>query len=238
MKKVMVLFVKLVFVSVFISGCMSQKSWVYKPNIYEQTSVIADKATVVLPFSDQRDDVNKNMIMLYLIPLMPFGWADYNIPEGAQMHLNSGLWTNYKPTEDFAKALAQELENAHIFKEAYFDFNKKDSDIIIKGEIINTKYSGKIITYGLSIYGPLLWFIGLPSGTVNNELAIKLSCTDARTNKLLFSKTYSAPGYNKISWIYLLPNDFNYSSMLKDLYKQFILDLRNEQGIFIYYKRS
>jgi len=232
MKKVSVLLVELFLVSVFISGCMSQKAWVYKPNSYEQASVIADKSVVVLPFADQREDVNKNRIMLYLIPLMPFGWADYSVPEGAQMHLNSGLWTNYKPTEDFAKALAQELEHAHIFKEAYFDFNKKDSDLAIKGEIINTRYSGKIITYGLSVYGPLLWFIGLPVGTVNNELAIELSCTDTRTNKLLFSKSYSVPNYSKVSWLYYLPNDFNYSSMLQDLYKQFILDLRNKPDVF------
>ena len=219
--------------SMFISGCTSQKAWVYKPNTYyTQSSVFSEKTAVITPFFDQRDDINKNRLPLYLIPLMPFGWADYNAPEGAQMHLNSGIWINYKPTEDFPKALAQELKNANIFKEAYFDFKKGNSDIIIQGKIINTKYSGKLISYGLSVYGPLLWLVGFPTGSINNELSIELSCTDTRTNRLLFSKTYLAPKYSKISWIYNLPNDFNYSVMLKDLYKQFLLDLKNESNVF------
>ena len=128
--------------------------------------------------------------------------------------------------------LIEELEEAHIFKESYFDFKKGSSDIIINGKIINTKYSGTSISYGLSLYGSLLWFVGFPAGTVNNELSIQLSCTDIKTNQLLFSKTYLAPRYSKIAWIYSLPNDFNYSSMLKRLYKQFVLDLRNESNIF------
>ena len=232
MKKCFFVVVEVLLFSMFISGCASQKAWVYKPNTYSQSYVFSEKTAVILPFSDQREDINKNRILVYMIPLMPFGWADYNAPEGAQMHLNSGIWINYKPTEDFAKALAQELEEANIFKESYFDFKKGSGDISIKGKIINTKYSGTLISYGLSVYGPLLWLVGLPSGTVNNELSIELSCTDIKTNKLLFSKTYLAPRYSKVSWIYNLPNDFNYSSMLKGLYKQFLLDLKNEPNIF------
>jgi len=232
MKKCFFAVVVVLLFSIFISGCASQKAWVYKPNTYSQSSVFSEKTAVITPFLDQRDDINKNRLFLYMIPLMPFGWADYNAPEGAQMHLNSGIWINYKPTEDFAKALAQELENANVFKEAYFDFKKGSSDIIIQGKIINTKYSGTLISYGLSVYGPSLWLLGFPAGSVNNELSIELSCMDTKTNQLLFSKTYLAPKYSKISWIYNLPNDFNYSLMLKDLYKQFLLDLKNEPNIF------
>ena len=60
---------------------------------------------------------------MYLIPLMPFGWQTLDVPEGQQMHIFSGMWTNYKPSEDYPKALAEELTNANIFDEAYFDFN-------------------------------------------------------------------------------------------------------------------
>lgn len=231
MKKCFFVIVGALLFSMLVSGCASQRTWVYKPNMYDKASVLADKTAVILPFSDQREDINKNRLGLYIIPLMPFGWANYNAPEGVQMHLNSGMWINYKPTEDFAKALAQELEEAYIFKESYFDFKKGNGDIIINGKIINTKYSATIISYGLSVYGPLLWLVGFPSGTVNNELSIELSCTDIKTNQLLFSKTYSAPKYSKISWLYYLPTDFNYSSMLKGLYNQFVLDLKNESNI-------
>lgn len=226
MKKSLFVVLGVVFFFLSISGCATQKAWVYRPNTYSQAPTITNKTAVVLPFADERDNINKNRVSLYLIPLMPFGWADCNIPEGQQMHLNSGIWINYKPTEDFAKALAQELENAHIFSETYFDFRKGDSDIVINGEILNTKYSGKLISYGLSVYGPLLWLIGLPATTVNNELSIKLICLDAKSKQILFSKKYSAPRYTKVSWIYAIKNDFNYPSMLKDIYADFVSDLR------------
>jgi hypothetical protein len=92
--------------------------------------------------------------MLYLIPLFPFGWQDFKVPEGSQTHMTSGLWINYKPTEDFAKALATELQNARVFQEAYFDFGRGNADIIVHGKILGTQYSGKAISYGLSAFGP------------------------------------------------------------------------------------
>jgi len=231
-KKCFVVVVGLLLFSMFISGCASQKTWVYKPNTYSQLSAFSKKTAVILPFSDQRKNTNKNRVALYMIPLMPFGWLDYNTPEGMPVHITSGMWINYKPTEDFPKALAQELAEANIFQETYFDFRKGNADISITGKIIDTKYSGKLITYGLSVYGPLLWLVGFPAGTVNNELSIELLCTDVKTNHLLFSKVYSAPMYSKVTWIYSLSNDFNYPSMLRGLYKQFILDLKNEPDIF------
>lgn len=232
MKKSFVSIVGIVILSVFFGGCASQKAWVYKPNNYSQPPNISDKTAVILPFVDTRDNINKNRIALYLIPLMPFGWADYNVPEGQQMHINSGIWINYKPTEDFAKALAQELRNTNLFKDAFFDFKKGNTDIMIKGEIISTKYNGKIITYGLSACGPLLWFIGFPAGTVSNELSIRLTCLDTKSNQTLFSKTYSAPRHSKVSWIYALKNDFNYPSMLRDIYADFISEFRENLQIF------
>lgn len=209
------------------SGCATQKSWVYSPNSYEGTRTSKEKTAVILPFKDGRANINSNKILLYLIPLFPFGSADYDIPEGAQMHVNSGLWTNYKPTEDFSKALSEELSNAKLFKEAYFDYKKGTGDIIISGTIISTRYIGKIISYGLSVYGPLLWFFGLPASSVNNDLSIELSCIDAKTDKLLFTKTYTANPYSSIGWIYSLPSDFNYPIMLKNIYRQFVEDIKN-----------
>lgn len=232
MKRLLVVCFLMVLVSATFVGCASQKAWVYTPNNYSQASTDSNKTAVVLPFFDSRKNINNNRILLYMIPLMPFGWADYDAPEGAQMHMNSGLWTNYRPTEDFAKALAQEIKYAGIFEEAYFDFKKGDSNVIFQGEILSTQYNGKIISYGLSVYGPLLWFVGFPASTVSNELSVKLSCLDSKTNQTLFSKTYSAPEYSKVSWIYALDNDFNYPSMLKGIYKDFVDELMKKQNIF------
>jgi hypothetical protein len=188
----------------------------------------SDKTAVVLPFEDDREDINSNDFLLYAIPLVPFGWQDLNVPEGAQMHLTSGLWINYKPTEDFAKALAEELENARLFNETHFDFGRGTADVVIHGKILNTYYQSKILSYGLSVYGPMLWLLGLPAGTFTNQLSVELSCSDPRNSQVIFSKKYDIPPEGKVVWIYTLPSDFNYAEMLKQVNQQFVGDLRTQ----------
>ncbi len=207
------------------TGCATQKSWVYKANQYSYPTAKTKKTAVVLPFKDQRNNENVNHIALYLIPLAIYGSANFNAPEGSQMHINSGLWTNYKPTEDYAKALAEELQGTGFFKEAYFDFKTGNADYIIQGTIINTDYKGKLFSYGLSVYGPLLWFIGFPATTVENQLVVEISCTDAATRKVLLSRKYTATPVSRVSWIYKLNNDFNYPEMLKSTNRKFCDDL-------------
>ncbi|MBA3037711.1 MAG: hypothetical protein FP814_14615 [Desulfobacterium sp.] len=217
----------LLFVALlFASGCATQKSWVYSPNSYSDISTTITKSVVVLPFQDTRPNTNSNYVALYMIPVMPFGWQTLNVPEGQAMHIYSGMWVNYKPTEDYPKALAEELNGSKLFEEAYFDFKKGNSDLAVKGKILTTKYSGTIISYGLSVYGPMLWFVGFPSGTVSNELSIELSLVDSQSDKVILSNNYTAPEYSRVGWLYVMPNDFNYPAMLKDIYKNFIEDVR------------
>lgn len=223
MKKYVVL---LFVVLLFSSGCATQKSWVYSSNSYSEPASTINKSVAVLPFQDNRPNINSNYVAMYMIPIMPFGWQTLDVPEGQQMHIYSGMWVNYKPTEDYPKALAEELNSSKLFKEAFFDFKKGDSDFTVKGEILTTRYSGKIITYCLSVYGPMLWFVGFPSGTVTNELSIVLSLIDNQSNDVILSSTYTAPEYSKVGWLYVIPHDFNYPAMLKGLYKQFIEDVR------------
>lgn len=180
----------------------------------------------MLPFLDQRPNANKNRIAFYAVPVVPgFGWANYGAPEGAQVHVFSGLWLNFNPKEDFPKALAQELSTANTFKESYFDFKKGDADYVISGQILSTKYHGSLISYGLSVYGPLLWFVGLPCGTVSNDLALRLTCAEQATGKILVSRDYAAPPYRRVGWIYVMPNDFNYSELLQNVNQQFLKDI-------------
>ncbi|WDN88038.1 hypothetical protein BuS5_01006 [Desulfosarcina sp. BuS5] len=133
------------------TGCASQKIWTYGIEPESISPVIIDKSVAIPPFSDQRLNENNNMFAMYLIPLMPFGWQTYNTPEGAQRHMNSGIWF-WKPNEDIAKAAAEELNASHIFKEAFFTFRESDAPLILKGTVKSTKYNGKLFSYGLSVF--------------------------------------------------------------------------------------
>ena len=146
---------------VALSGCANQKAWTYRADPYVKMAPLLNKSVSVPPLADLRENINHNMSMMYLIPLMPVGWQNLNTPEGVQMHMNSGLWI-FKPTEDFAKAIAEELNNTSMFKEVFFTHRPMEADLALKGKIISTKYDGYLISYGLSAYGPLLWFFCFP----------------------------------------------------------------------------
>ena len=224
--KVIIRSVLVCLVVAFTAGCASQKTWVYRANSYPPAKSSTGKKVAVLAFEDARENKNVNLWGLYAIPLMPCGWQHLNSPEGIQMHMNSTMWVNYKPTEDYPKALAEDLRNTGLFSDAFFDFRRESGDYAVKGKILNTKYDGYLISYGLSIEGPLLWIIGFPCGSTRNELSLELSLVDAKTDKTIFSKVYTADPRSGVSWIYVLKNDFNYPEMLGELNKQFCNDIQ------------
>jgi hypothetical protein len=212
--------------TVVLAGCSSQRAWVYRPNSHAGGAAAGAERIVVLPFQDGRRNVNSNRIGLYMVPIFPFGWANYEVPEGVMQHVTSAMWTNYKPTEDYAKALAEELRATGLFREAFFDFKEGEADLAVHGEIVSTKYHGKVLSYGLSLYGPMLWFIGLPAGTVSNDLALQLRCVDHRTGATLLARRYDASPYSRVTWLYSAADDFNYPAMVAEVYRQFVADLR------------
>ena len=158
----------LIAITLSLVGCSSQKAWKYGPEPFiSGVPPQVDKTVVVTPFNDQRINENSNMYAMYLIPLMPFGWQDLNTPEGVQMHLTSSLWL-WRPNEDIAKAAYEEINSSNLFKEVFYSTRASEGDLVLQGTIKSTKYDGKIFSYCLSAYGPVLWWIGLPAANVSN----------------------------------------------------------------------
>jgi hypothetical protein len=177
-------------------------------------------------FEDARENENHNYLVLYAIPLMPFGWQNLNTPELTTYHTTTGVWNNYKPTEDFPKALAEDLRNTHLFADAFFDFRRDTADYAVQGKILSTKYTGRIISYGLSVEGPLLWLIGFPAAWTQNELSIDLTLMDSKTGNILFSKNYTATPCSNMSWLYYMKDDYYYPEMMAEVNKQFCTDIQ------------
>jgi hypothetical protein len=209
------------------TGCRApQRTWVYHPNSYAPATVCTGKKVAILPYEDGRENKNSDLLGMYAVPLVPYGWMHFHSPEGMERHMVSGMWINYKPTEDYAKALAEDLNKTGLFSEAYFDFRQAGGDFAVKAKILSTKYDGAMISYGLSVFGPILWFIGFPSTTFGNELSVEMSLVDCKANKTIFSKVYTAEPRNSVNWLYYSHNDFNYSEMLAGLNKQFCQDIQ------------
>jgi hypothetical protein len=118
MKKILMLLILGIFAALIFSGCASQRVWTYTADPYVKTEPLVDKSVAVPSFADNRIKENSNLIGLAYIPIMPLGWMTLNTPEGGQPHVASGLWL-FKPPEDVAKAVAEEINNSGIFKEVF-----------------------------------------------------------------------------------------------------------------------
>lgn len=205
-------------------GCSSARTWTYQVAPFTDRQRSIEKSLAVPPLNDLRRPENDNKVALYFIPLMPFGWQDLEQPEGVNRHIASGLW-QFKPTEDIAKALASEIHNHNIFRESFFTFRESDADYVLRGSLTSTNYSGKMYTYGLSVEGPLLWFIGFPAGSLTNRLAFKLELVERQSNKHIWEQDYSFEYDAGVFWLYSMPEDFYYDKALKQLVPKILADL-------------
>lgn len=223
-KSLLRLMLIIIVVGFFCSGCSSQRVWTYKAESYVKTEPLVNKTVAVIPLADRRENINKNRGGLGMIPLVPYGWMDMYTPEGAQAHVTSGIWL-FKPNEDLAKAIAEEIHNSGIFKEVFFTNRATEGELVLRGEIKSTYYKGKMYTYGLSVMGVYLWFIGLPAASAQNDLEISLQLEDSATGKILWADTYKK-SQSVTSWIYVMKPDFFYDSLLKEIMKEVVPTLK------------
>ncbi len=164
-------------------GCNTQAKWTYPvnpQNLYKTSGEGSNLTIAVLPFREDRPVRNRSAtFLLYLIPLMPFGWVTYERPEAARM-FNTIASYEMQLDEDLAKAAARSLEQSGLVRKAYFTFGgeTREADYVLRGTAEETRYYGRIISYGLSVYGPLLWFVGLPAGTSANAVRFSLVLED------------------------------------------------------------
>lgn len=205
-------------------GCQQQRAWVYQPNARSSDQPVLAASLVVPPFTDSRDNVNKNRIAVGYIPLVPYGWQEYKVPESSPMHITSTQWT-FNPKEDFAKAVAAEIENARIFRETFFSYKRSDGDWVLDGQIISTNYDGKLYMYCVSLFAPYLWMVGLPAGSVQNELTLELTLSNAGMPQPAWRGKF-ARTQSMVTWIYGMKADFTYDLMLKSIMDEALPQIR------------
>jgi hypothetical protein len=224
-------FFLLICISLLI-GCGTTAKFVYPANPANLVRLAEkpryEKEIAVLPFDELRGDKNTaGTWWLYLIPLMPCGWAEYQRPDSARMFFSIRDF-QFDSHEDLAKAAASSLRISGLFKDAYFTFGgeKGNADLLFTGQIKSTTYEGAIYSYGLSVYGPILWLIGLPGGSSENDLVLQFELKDAKTKEKLWEHTYR--GQKKIiqGLYYNLGHDVRgYAELMEDAMNEVILDM-------------
>ena len=154
-----------------LTGCVDHRGWVYQADSKEYKKAEIQKTVAVLPFTDKRENVNYDRMLIGFIPLMPYGWQEFKTPETV-------LNQQFYPKEDFAKAAAQELNSVSMFKDVFFSYKETDSDYILVGELEQSDIQSKAYFYGLSAPGDLLWLIGFPGGSYANKISITFKLMD------------------------------------------------------------
>jgi len=149
----------------FVS-CGTTAGWAYPPN---ETPVYSaqdshDQRVAVMMGSDQRSSKNSNMFAMYLIPLVPWGWMEYERPEVTRMY-NTVAEYDMDISKHPALAVAEDFKRSGLFPKAFFTYGG-DTDGAWTCEVTPQRfaYEGRVYSYGLSVFGPLLWFLGLPAG--------------------------------------------------------------------------
>lgn len=217
-----------------ITSCSTPKplGWSYEPNKHYVQENLTSKNVYVKPFKDERPETNQGSPYISYIPGMPFGWQTYDRPEDKKSHMATSTW-EFNPSKDFAKSLETDLNASKIFKEAKYVEREVKDGILIEGTIKKCKYKSKMFTYGASIFGSWLWYLGAPSYSWKNEVELTLKCIDVKTGNILLSETYTGE-FKQLRWIYSSTfgtPDFEFDFIIQGIYKKFFEDLRGSRVV-------
>lgn len=164
----------------------------------------------ITPLSDSRGHDNTNYGPLHLIPLVPYATRHYDRPDAANRFISAAAY-NFRPSEDFARAVADEMKQNRLFEEVFLTQREHEPgvDLIVSGNITNTLYNGNIITYGLSVFGPWLWLTGLPVGTVQNTVSLTLEMDRTSDNAMVWSCEVNGDWGKTVGYYYNWASDFD-----------------------------
>jgi hypothetical protein len=214
----------------FLCGCGTPAKWTYPINLdslYRSPATRSDLVIGVLPFREARPRKNQvATLFVYLIPLSPFGWLTYERPEYARS-FNTVLEYDFQLDEDFGKAVTKSFDTSGLFRRVYFilDGETAEADYILRGTARRAVYEGTVWSYGLSAFGPLLWFIGLPSGTSTNSIDIELELID-RDDEVVWSFRASRDHEITQGLYYNRGNDvLHFSTLMESLMNEALRDL-------------
>lgn len=246
-KKRTYVLVCVLFCCILSAGCSHPRgAWVYRASSYPTaTEAVIKQTIVVLPFKDSRPTENTSKFFgmpMLLIPLIPYGWADYSRPESPQtvklqdvmeQEINGPVigqainpW-QFRPEKDFAEATVEELNWSRLFKGVAFSEQATDGDLILRGELKSTRYRAKAYTYGL---GPLGWFpimLGAPIGSVSNELDVEFVLEERVTGTQRWHKSYHETK-DATFFLYWSPPDFYYDELFNRILQDVVKSLQAE----------
>lgn len=184
-----------------------------------QEAGTATKTIAVVPFLDQRgtkyfDPMQSGQaaahpagdhgsFYLGFIPLMPAGFVEKEEPENSEGFVSLGRY-HFNVQNDLANASLLSLKASNLFVKVTKANNleQANADYIWRGKVTNTYYSGSMYSYCITYFlSPVLWVLGAPCGTSENELWVKFELVERATGKVVWNYDYRGRDYIH-HWIY------------------------------------
>jgi len=207
--------------SLLLSGCAAEMKWKYEAGpVVSRPPLLANTVTV-LPMLEARPSENSGHGWLYMIPLVLWRSAVTDRPD---MIENTDL--RFKPHEDIAKAVAQEVENRRIFKTVTYSDRDGTGELMVRGKLESTRLDETVFQYGFAFLAQYLWALGLPARTNHRYLSFTLELVEPLSQQVLWEKAYRTEWTDMTSlWWGASPNDIRYDGMLKELMPGILKDL-------------
>lgn len=180
-----------------LTACTASRQQFPPVNNFSTYDVAAVKRVVVLPFKDLRENRNRDLSIVALIPLVPYGSATCEIPEVDCPISKGGLPAQFP--EVLAKKLVEGIAAEKLFQEVTLGYRKSQSDMAIQGTILETTAQQNLYTYGLSLFGGFPWLLYLPTMSVSVTCSIEISCIETASDRTVFSKTYTETASKRIN---------------------------------------
>ncbi len=214
-----------------LNACASVAPFSYQaePKLLKKEDV--SLKVVVPPFQDTRLKDNSSsglcLMGLAVVPLLvPYcSVHEFNRPEFNQF----GVQLINVP-EDFAKATANELESASVFKSAAFSFDRDAGDLILIGNVKNMFLDNVGTYYGLTVYGgAVLGALGAPLDYNHRFLEIEYKLLTPSFD-VLFEKNYAVKKTSRVG-IWTFKTAFEFDNMLKQINMELIGDLKENIAV-------
>jgi hypothetical protein len=232
-------FTRLVFCIVIMVGCLSltgclgNRNWQYPPSasgtyLNAKADAVVPAKAVVLPLEDLRGKGVKEEYWKATIPLVPYGDTIYQRPEAAE-HPEQVDVVHFDPAQDFAKAIAGELNEAGIYTSVKYanDVQQEPAEVAFRGRLHSTEWKRRLYTYLLGPVGVVFWMLGLPMSETTTDLELDLRLTPVNEpNKVLWSMKMDFEGKQFDSPYYGLEDAVvSYPLALQEALKPAVADL-------------
>lgn len=204
-------------VCIAMAGCVSNAGWQYTGSQQSRAATQLPVDLAVERFEDKRETGNSQYFWVCIIPLVPYCTADYHRPDTANGFITAGAYA-FRPSEDLAQAAASEIRGTEMFRDVFVTDRKADpgAPLVMRGTIYNTNWDGTRYGYLLGPYGPLLWLFGLPVGSAQNTLTLRLELAESSSGRVLWTADINK-NYEQTEGIYYnYGTDFGYPQMFRD----------------------